>query len=241
MKRMANLVIALTFGALAFVACGEDDQDEVRSVVKLLIDSDPARCDSMTRSFVEQNSGGVKQCRRISRENDPYPGAKIEDVAVDGDKATANVAYQGSRTQFKFVKQDDDWKINGVKGLPVDQTTADQDPKPKIRKGLDARETVDAYYQAIEDEDGAALCGLVSRRLATEMRGGKKTQNPIAACVQGLQAFDWSEPRKAAKGLKSVDATHSGGTATVILSNGKQALLKRFSGRWVVDSIKREG
>lgn len=244
MKGMAGLVMALTLGALALAACGESDEDKARAVVKLVIDSDPARCDSMTTKFINQTSGSVKECRRnATQAAEPYR-AKIESLDVDGDEATAIVGLSGARHRFTLVKQDDDWKIDGLRGLAREkgtEATADSSPKPKIRKGLDARATVDAYYQAIEDEDGAALCGLLSRQFAIQLRGGEKTPNPIADCVQGLQVFDWSKARKTAKGVESVEVTQSGSTATVTLSNGKRAVLKRQKNRWVIDAIKVKG
>jgi hypothetical protein len=241
MKRLGRLAAASALSALALAACGGDDEGDVRSVMKLTIDSDPARCDAMTRTFLRKTAGGLKECRSSTRQNDPFVGAEIERVAVDDDKATATVGYQGSRIAFKFVKQDGDWKLNSLRGISVSKKdTAEPPPKPKIRRGLSARATVDAYYQAIKDEDGAALCGLLSRRLAVEMRGGEKTASPIADCVEGLQVFDWSKTRKAAKGVKSVNVTQSGGAATVTLSHGKQALLTRHGSRWVIDEIKAE-
>jgi hypothetical protein len=243
MKRSGRLAAAIALSALALVACGENDEDDVRSVMKLTIDSDPARCDNMTRAFVEETAGGVEECRNLTRQNDPFEGAEIEKVTVDDEKATATVGYQGSRIAFKLVKRDGDWKLNGLRGISVAQDAddkAESTPKPNIRKGLSARATVDAYYQAIKDEDGASLCGLLSRRFAVEMRGGEKTATPIADCVEGLQVFDWSKTRKAAKGVKSVNVTQSGGAATVTLSHGRQALLTRHGSRWVIDEIKAQ-
>jgi hypothetical protein len=241
MKTHRSLASALALGILALAACGENDEDEVRALVKLTIASDPARCDSMTRSFVEQTAGGVEECRNAARQNDPFEGAAIEGVAVDGSKATATVGYRKSRTVFRFVEEDGDWKLDGVGDVSDDSSTsrpAGPPPAPKIIKGLGPRATVDAYYQAIDDGDGAALCGLLSRRYAVEIRGGSKTATPIADCVKGLQAHDWSDTRDKAKGVRIVDVIDSARTATVVLSNGKRALVKKHRGRWVIDDIK---
>jgi hypothetical protein len=239
MKGFAGLMIALTLGALGLVACGEDDQAEVRSVIRLLVDSDPARCDNMTTRYIKNTAGDIKQCKRVARQGAPFRGVKIEEIAVDGDNATATVSHLDTRNSLKLVKQDGDWKIDTVRVVPSEETTKPTASKPKIRRGLGARATVDAYYQAIDDRDGAALCGLLSQRFAVKMRGGKKTASPIADCVEGLANYDWSEVRKSAKGVKSVDVIDPGGvTAAVTISHGRRALLKRHDGRWVIDDIK---
>jgi ketosteroid isomerase-like protein len=147
---------------------------------------------------------------------------------------------RGLRTRLKYVSEDGDWKLDQF-GAPIrdkSSEAAEGTSKPKIMRGLDARATVDAYYQAIEDGDGAALCGLLSRRYALEIREGPKTSTPITACVEGLRNYDWSEPRRRNKGVRIVDVSRSGDTVRVTLSTGNRAVLKRHDDRWVIDDIE---
>lgn len=241
MKKLASLLTALML-AFALASCGESDDDEVRALIGLLIKTDPAVCDSMTTKFVHQLWRGPEDCKTSVRENELLKKARIGKVAVDGDKATVTVISTlnpQSRGQYALVKRDGAWTISGL-GSPAgsEANKTPPKPKPKIQKGLDAGETVEAYYQAIKDGDGAALCGLISRGYAIQLRGGEKTDDPISDCVDGLKGYDWSKTQKGARGVKVVRVSSSVDKATVTLSQGKRVLLKKPDGRWLIDDMR---
>jgi hypothetical protein len=237
LSRLLLLLLALSM--LALSACGgsdeDSDEDEVRSITRLVIANDAAACDSMTERLLDGTTGSLRKCKEAARQSEPRTGVHVKSVAVRGDTATANYASRTSAiSQLRLVKQDGDWKVDGVRTLPNEDAF-----KPKIRTGLSARETVDAYYRAIRNEDGAALCGLLTERYATKILGEGKRPDPIADCVQALQEYDWADVRKRNAGVRAVKVTQAGDSATVSLSNGKRVLLQRKEGRWAIDDIRR--
>jgi hypothetical protein len=241
MKRLTGSVIVPLLGALTLAACGESDQDQVRSVVQsFLVDGDPAACERMTSEFVDRIWNGSKNCKTSLEQSDELGRADIGKVVVHGDKATARaVASTGVRLEYKFVKQDGEWALSGGGAVSHQPAKIPAWRRPTIQKGLSPKGTVQAYYGAIKDGDGAVLCGLLSRHYASEIRGGNSSPDVLSDCVQALKSYDWSKPRKQARGVRVVRVSRSGGEASVTLSNGKRALLKN-RGRWVIDGIENK-
>jgi hypothetical protein len=236
MRKPARLVLGVMFGAVALAACGESDEDKVRSVVEsFVLEGDPSVCDQMTTEFAGRIWGGVDACKASLEGTEPNKSARIRTVVVDGDTATATAAGSGGfHTRYELVKSDGAWRLDRHKSL----RRPPKAPRPRIQKGLDGQETVEAYYQAIMDGDGAAFCGLLSRGYALEVLRLKKADKPRSECVAALTAYDWSEPQDQAEGVSVADVNMSGRKGTVTLSNGKRALLRQDAGRWVIDDIK---
>jgi hypothetical protein len=233
MKRLTLLVLAAAF---VIGACGgESDDDKVRSATERLVKGDPGVCQDMTTRFLREFADGrVEECektmRAISASKSTPEQVKFDDVHVDGDKATVTVAVRDVPVEVKLAKEEDSWKVAASEEAP---------PEPKFQEGLDPAETMEAYLAAIAREDAAALCGLFTDRYATKLLETKKLADPITTCVRELREFDWSAAHKSARGVEVGDATESGATATVRLSSGRVATLKKQDGRWAIDSLRK--
>jgi len=108
--------LALTGLALGLVACGgESDEDQVKTVVNQLANTDEKVCDKATDKFLKAVGGTKEQCKKSAREDDGSTKPKVGKITVDGDKATAELSADGSKATFQLVKQDDEWKLDGVR------------------------------------------------------------------------------------------------------------------------------
>lgn len=237
MKTVVRVMLVMALSCLSgLTACGESDDDQVRSVIDLVERSDPARCDLMTKRFLARYyRGRVKEC--VSDTETTAWG--MGEVSIDGHKATVDATYAKLPVKLTLVKQDDQWKVDTFEGLEEGAEEEPSAPRATIRKGLDPGETVKAYYQAIEDADAAALCGLVTERYATRLNGERRP-DPISACVSELQNEDWAETKKSAAGVTIESISKIRSRAFVHLSNRKTASLEKGSdGRWLVSDIRR--
>jgi hypothetical protein len=236
MRKPGRSLLGLLVGAVALAACGENDEDKVRSIAAaFVLEGDPSACDRMTTEFAARIWGGVDACKTSLGGTEPNKNARIRTVLVDGDTATATAAGSGGfHTRYKFVKSEGEWMLDSHESL----RRAPKPPQPRIQKGLDGRETVEAYYRAIMDRDGAALCGLLSRGYALDVLGLKKADNPRSECVAALTDYDWSTSQDQARDVSVADVNMSGRKGAVTLSNGKRALLRQDAGRWVIEDIK---
>ena len=131
---MARLLLALlAAAALAFSACGEDDQEQaeqtVRDFVKATNDKDADTfCGELaSQSFLEQSTGakGDKAQAECRRQLDAIQGlqvklVRISDSEVDGDKATVTAVLKTQGTtrpqKLRLTKEDGDWKLAGGSG-----------------------------------------------------------------------------------------------------------------------------
>jgi len=108
--------LALTGLVLGLVACGgESDEDQVKTVVNQLANTDEKVCDKATDKFLKAVGGTKEQCKKSAREDDGSTKPKVGKIAVDGDKATAELSADGSKATFQLVKDDDQWKLDGVR------------------------------------------------------------------------------------------------------------------------------
>lgn len=108
--------LALTGLALGLVACGgESDEDQVKTVVNQLANTDEKVCDKATDKFLKAVGGTKEQCKKSAREDDGSTKPKVGKITVDGDKATAELSADGSKATFQLVKDGDDWKLDGVR------------------------------------------------------------------------------------------------------------------------------
>ena len=108
--------VALTALALGLTACGgESDEDQVKTVVNQLANTDEKVCDNATDKFLKAVGGSKEQCKKSAREDDGSTKPKVGKITVDGDKATAELSAEGSKATFELIKDGDTWKLDGVR------------------------------------------------------------------------------------------------------------------------------
>jgi hypothetical protein len=118
---------------LAIAGCGgSDDEGEVRDAVNGLYagfakrDSDRV-CASLTkkqREVVTKGAGtsGARSCEQVMSIALSFVGdalknadeAKVTEVEVDGDKATATVEYRGKPGRLALAKEDGKWRVSNL-------------------------------------------------------------------------------------------------------------------------------
>jgi hypothetical protein len=128
LRRLAPLV-----ACLAIASCGgSGDEDEVKKVVNDLYagfaetDADQI-CNSLTkqqREAVTKGTGSSKaqSCEQVmsvalSFAGDALKqakGAKVTDVEIDGDKATATVELKGKSSGLGLAKENGEWKVSDL-------------------------------------------------------------------------------------------------------------------------------
>jgi hypothetical protein len=126
----ACLALALPFGA-----CGGDggsDENAVKDAVNglngALADEDEEKvCDSLSKQGKEQvTESGGRAGKRVTCESilrlgfaftDTFKGArdaKVTDVQVDGNEATATVEFKRKTGDVSLVKEDGEWKLDDL-------------------------------------------------------------------------------------------------------------------------------
>jgi hypothetical protein len=244
------VLLALAGTAAALIGCGESEDDRVRRIAEQIIRGDSSFCDHMTNTLLRETFQSIRGCKKATARTKRLPDARLSSVKVNGDEATAILLARERRAVVRFTLGDGDWKIAGIREKSDPEahdhrghaSTADAPERqvtqaPKIKRGLDPREAVEAYYGAIRAADGPTVCGLLSRRHATEVRGGVATRTPFRDCVEALSKYDWTAAQRNAKRATVVAVRIADDEATVRLSHGKQAQLERQGGRWVIDDI----
>jgi ABC-type glycerol-3-phosphate transport system substrate-binding protein len=118
MRRLALVLLA----CLALAGCGSGgggggggDEQQVRTVVGHLRDSDEAVCDELTDKFLKQIFKDKASCEKQAKAAKQTNTFKISTVKVSGEKATAAIAAKGQKGTVTLVKEGGDWKISGVK------------------------------------------------------------------------------------------------------------------------------
>lgn len=241
MNRATGPLLVLSLSAALAVGCGDsgnNSEDSVRSVVQQVDQTAPELCDHMSEKFLDQlYNGNLERCKRQGAKDRTVYGLKVESISIDGDRAVVLAQpSEGPKAKFELIKQDDDWKLHtlGLAQAPPKASTE----KPNIVEGRSARATVESYYQAIGDSDAASFCGLLSQTYASQVTGNDSKGDAVVDCVEQLQDFDWSKARRAAARVEPIAVTRADDdSATVKLSNGKSAHLKKTDGRWVIDGI----
>lgn len=240
MKRHWRILLGI--GLLALVACGDSDEDDIRSVAELVAQNKKAGCDHMTTRFANEFfDGGAAECRMLA--GDKGAEADIDDVSVDGATATVTAMSDGSQIELSLVKRDDVWKVDEIR--EPDRSAEETAPRPveeatvEDRQGRTARSTVEAYYEAIDDADGHDLCGSISKRYAARLLNVRAGRASVADCVDATTNFNWSKARaRAGKRPEVLRIAESGGKATVTVSTGQRVSVVREGGIWLVDTVR---
>jgi copper chaperone CopZ len=124
----------LALAALALTACGggggsSDESQITETIETAATTSDPSNCTKLeTVSFVEQNTeqkgnAAVKACEEEAEAGEEQAeGAKVSNVDVNGEKATAEVEFEGGSLgsqalEVALVKEGGDWKLDQIEGF----------------------------------------------------------------------------------------------------------------------------
>jgi len=123
--------LAPLLACLALAACGgSGEEDQVREVVEGLYagfaDTDADRiCDSLTqkqREAVTKGTGKARSCEQVLSIALSLVGealkeakdAKVTDIEVNGDKASAKVEFRGKSSGLGLAKEDGEWKVSDL-------------------------------------------------------------------------------------------------------------------------------
>jgi hypothetical protein len=131
-KRLLVPLALLALTALAVTACGgsgSSAEDEVTEVIEQAATTkDPSNCTELqTLRFTEQNTGekgkaAIKSCEESAKEEEQAEEAKVSNVSVNGEKATAEAEFiggsLGSQTlAIALVEEGGDWKLDQIEGF----------------------------------------------------------------------------------------------------------------------------
>jgi hypothetical protein len=147
----------LVLVALSLAACGgggSSAEDEITEVIeKVATTSDPASCtERETLNFVEQNSqaegqAALKSCKEEAEAGEETAeGAKVSNVSVNGEKATADVLFEGGSLgsqglEVALVEEEGSWKLDQIEGFAE----------------YDAQALGDAFEKSFEEEGESEL------------------------------------------------------------------------------------
>lgn len=131
-KRLLVPLALLSLAALAVTACGgsgSSAEDEVTEVIEQAATTkDPSNCTELqTLRFTEQNTGekgkaAIKSCEESAKEEEEAEEAKVSNVSVNGEKATAEAEFIGGSLSSQtlsvaLVEEDGDWKLDQIEGF----------------------------------------------------------------------------------------------------------------------------
>ena len=125
--RIATVTAALALASFALAACGSDDnggeEDAITGALERATTSgDPASCtEDQTTAFVVQTAGDLKSCQANAAQT-PGDSVEVSNIEVDGDSATADVAFTGGTLDgqtlaIDLAKEDDAWKLDSLNGF----------------------------------------------------------------------------------------------------------------------------
>lgn len=131
MPKYLLTALACALAALALAACGgsdsDGDEDQITTVIETSVTStDPADCEIYsTQAFLEQTESAegeeaVASCEEDAEDtSNDADSVEVSAIEVDGDSATAEVAFtgggfDGQAVAVSLVKEDGDWKLDSI-------------------------------------------------------------------------------------------------------------------------------
>jgi hypothetical protein len=130
-KRILVPLVLPALAVLALTACGggSSDEDKITETIETWATTGgPHICTELeTQRFVEQNSQekgkvALKTCEKEAAGEEKAESAEVSNVSLDGEKATAQVAFKGGNLgsqalEIALVEEDGEWKIDFVEGF----------------------------------------------------------------------------------------------------------------------------
>lgn len=129
---IAGLLLLATL-ALALAACGgggESAEDKITSTIETAATSkESSVCkETQTLKFMEQTTGSTgreaeKECEEQAESGENNPNAvNVSEVEVEGEKATANVEFEGGNfdgqtLEIALVEEEGEWKLDELTGF----------------------------------------------------------------------------------------------------------------------------
>ena len=131
-KRILVPLAFLVLTALTITACGggSSDEDKIAEAIETTATTaDPSNCTEFeTQRFNEQNSqqkgkAATKACEEEAEAGEEKAkSAKVSNVSIDDEKATAEVAFKGGSLALQslevaLAQEDGDWKLDQIEGF----------------------------------------------------------------------------------------------------------------------------
>jgi hypothetical protein len=131
-KRLLVPLALLALVAVALAACGGGGSSAESKITEVIegaaTSDDPGNCTELqTLHFTEQNTsvsgkGAIKTCEESAKEEEQAEEAKVSNVSVNGDKATAEVEFiggsLGSQTlSVALIEEGGNWKLDQIEGF----------------------------------------------------------------------------------------------------------------------------
>ena len=122
-------LLALAPAALAACGGGSSAEDKITEVIETAATTkDPSNCTELqTLRFTEQNTSergkaAIKSCEESAEEEEQAEEAKVSNVSVNGEKATAEVEFIGGSLgsqvlEVALVEEEDNWKLDRIEGF----------------------------------------------------------------------------------------------------------------------------
>lgn len=133
-KRILVPLALLVLAALTITACGggggsSAEGEITETIEKAATTTDPSNCTKLeTLAFVEQDSeeegkGAIKACEEEAEAGEEQAeGANVSNISVNGEKATAQVEFEGGSLgsqslEVALVEEGGKWKLDQIEGF----------------------------------------------------------------------------------------------------------------------------
>jgi hypothetical protein len=240
MARLSSLTLIALAASVAVAACGSSgggsDEDQIRTIVNHLADSDKAVCGELTDAYLKKIFKDKGDCEKQAEDTKATNLFDIKSVKVTGSKAAVAVKSKKKTGTVSLVKQGGDWKVDNIQQSAQSSSNTNTTTSPTSDE-VKARAAADAFLSAVNGEDEQVVCGLLSEGYAKRILHRPGAKFAIAECVNAFKRFDWTNLKKQAKGVKTKNVAVFGDTASVTLTDGETVNLTRQADRFVIDNI----
>ena len=118
--RKVLTVVAIALAPFGPAACGGgggggSDMDQIRAIIDLGNSKNPALCDRLTDRWMQDVVGGSKTACEQQVQRSPLNAIQVQGISVNGDSATVTAQIEGRAAQLSLVKQDGEWKLDGIR------------------------------------------------------------------------------------------------------------------------------